>query len=122
MKPILLFSLAAATCALATDLKLRAANWTVGQTVTTSSGPVSGHPATNDSDVSVYLGIPFGQAPVGDLRFAAPVAFKGTAPLNGTDFVSISTLIDIKISNELRYRDSPVLCLPARVLRLPLPN
>ncbi|KAE9370113.1 alpha/beta-hydrolase, partial [Stipitochalara longipes BDJ] len=86
MKSFSLFFLAATSSAFATDLELRAANWTVGQTVTTSSGPVTGHPAANDSDVSEYLGIPFGQAPVGDLRFAAPVAFNGTAPLNGTSF------------------------------------
>ena len=65
----------------------RDGNWTVGQTVKTTSGPITGHPATNDSGVSEYLGIPFGQAPVGDLRWAAPVAFNGTAPLNGTSFV-----------------------------------
>ena len=89
MRSLVLFSLVAASCALAAQLEERAANWTVGQTVKTSSGPVSGHPATNDSDVSEYLGIPFGQAPIGDLRFAAPVAFNGTAPLNGSSFVSM---------------------------------
>lgn len=88
MRPFLLSCLAAASCAHASNLQHRAANWTVGQTVKTSSGPVSGHPATNDSNVSEYLGIPFGQAPVGDLRFAAPVAFNGTAPLSGSSFVS----------------------------------
>ena len=67
----------------------RQSNWTVGQTVQTSSGPVSGHPAANDSQVSEYLGIPYGQAPIGDLRFAAPVKFIGNASLNGTSFVSL---------------------------------
>lgn len=86
MRSFVILALAAASCVVATDLEQRAANWTVGQTVQTSSGPVSGHPAKNDSDVSEYLGIPFGQAPVGDLRFAAPVAFNGTAPLNGSVF------------------------------------
>jgi len=86
MKPSTLLTLTAAVCVYATDLEQRQANWTVGQTVKTSSGPVSGHPATNDSQVSEYLGIPFGQAPTGDLRFAAPVAFNGTAPLNGSSY------------------------------------
>lgn len=63
-------------------------NWTIGQTVQTSSGAVKGHPATNDSQVSEYLGIPYGQAPIGDLRFAAPVKFTGNASLNGSAFVS----------------------------------
>lgn len=80
---------AASACASSLDLlHVRQANWTVGQTVQTNSGPVSGHPATNDSQVSEYLGIPFAQPPVGTLRFAAPVNFTGTAPLNGTSFVS----------------------------------
>lgn len=87
---ILLIGLAASSCAAELeDIHLRQSNWTVGQTVQTSSGPVSGHPAKNDSQVSEYLGIPFGQAPIGDLRFAAPVKFNGTAPLNGTIFVNL---------------------------------
>jgi hypothetical protein len=72
----------------ASGLEVRQGNWTVGQTVQTNSGPVSGHPATNQSSVSEYLGIPYAQPPIGDLRFAAPANFTGTAPLNGTDFVS----------------------------------
>lgn len=74
-------------------LQERQSNWTVGQTVHTNSGPVSGHPASNDSQVSEYLGIPYAQPPTGDLRFAAPVRFAGTAPLNGTKFVSLKFLI-----------------------------
>jgi hypothetical protein len=99
MKSFSFFCLAAASCAFANDLEPRAANWTVGQTVATSSGPVSGHPATNDSEVSEYLGIPFGQAPIGDLRFAAPIAFSGTEPLSGTDFVRFFTLVHREITN-----------------------
>jgi hypothetical protein len=53
------------------------ATWTVGQAVNTSSGTIIGHPATNRTSVSEYLGIPFAQPPVGDLRFAAPVPFQG---------------------------------------------
>ncbi|KAH8599490.1 carboxylesterase [Bisporella sp. PMI_857] len=67
-------------------IEQRQGNWTVGQVVQTSSGPVTGHGAKNHSDVSEYLGIPFGQAPIGDLRFAAPVRFNGTEPLNGASF------------------------------------
>ncbi|PQE08409.1 hypothetical protein CJF30_00005273 [Rutstroemia sp. NJR-2017a BBW] len=64
----------------------RQSNWTVGQTVQTSSGPVNGHAASNATGVSEYLGIPFAQPPIGDLRFAAPVAYNGTATINGTNF------------------------------------
>jgi Carboxylesterase family len=84
--------LTAAVCTRASSIERlleRQSNWTVGQTVQTSSGPVSGHPAADDSQVSEYLGIPYGQAPIGDLRFAAPVKFIGNASLNGTSFVSL---------------------------------
>jgi len=62
-------------------------NFTVGQVVETSSGPVAGHAAATDSEVSEYLGIPYAQAPVGDLRFAAPLKYTGSSTLNGSTFV-----------------------------------
>jgi hypothetical protein len=65
----------------------RDANWTVGQTVQTSSGPVSGHASTNASQVSEYLGIPYAIPPLGELRFAAPQAYTGNSSINGTKFV-----------------------------------
>ena len=64
------------------------AHCTVGQIVETSSGAVTGHAATKYSKVSEYLGIPYAQAPVGDLRFAAPVKFAGSSMLNGSAFVN----------------------------------
>ncbi|KAN0100012.1 cholinesterase [Hyaloscypha variabilis] len=83
----LVIGAAASACASAVQvLQERQSNWTVGQTVQTNSGPASGHPAANDSQVSEYLGIPFALPPTGDLRFAVPVNFTGTAPLNGTNF------------------------------------
>jgi hypothetical protein len=60
---------------------------TVGQIVETSSGVVAGHAATYYSEVSEYLGIPYAQAPMGDLRFAAPVKYEGSSMLNGSVFV-----------------------------------
>ncbi|POS86159.1 hypothetical protein EPUL_002597 [Erysiphe pulchra] len=60
-------------------------DWRVGQTVSTSSGPVTGHDAGNDK-VSEYLGIPYAKPPVGDLRFAAPQKFEGNAPINATKY------------------------------------
>jgi len=63
-------------------------NYTIGQVVATSSGPVTGHAATYYSEVSEYFGIPYAHPPVGDLRFEAPVKFTGSAALNGSVFVS----------------------------------
>jgi cholinesterase len=103
MKSSIILILGATASACASGIQVvqeRQANWTVGQTVQTNSGPVSGHPASNDSDVSEYLGIPFAQPPIGDLRFAAPVNFTGTAPLNGTNFVSLDVS---DVYHELTY-------------------
>jgi len=90
MKYATLFALAAASCVYTIDFEERAFEWTVGQRVNTTSGAVLGHPATNDLEVSEYLGIPYGKAPIGELRFAAPVRFNGTVNLDGSAFVSPS--------------------------------
>lgn len=67
-------------------------NFIVGQIVQTSSGSVVGHAATAHSEVSEYLGIPFGQAPIGDLRFTAPVKYTGSSIINGSAFVSFKLI------------------------------
>ena len=49
--------------------------------VQTTSGTLIGHQASNRSTVTEFLGIRYAEAPVGELRFAAPkrfVAAKGT--------------------------------------------
>jgi cholinesterase len=73
----------------ASTLVERQSNWTVGQTVQTSSGSVQGHAASNATGVSEYLGIPYAQPPVGELRWAAPQNFTGTSTINGTNFVTV---------------------------------
>ncbi|BCS26843.1 uncharacterized protein APUU_51554A [Aspergillus puulaauensis] len=55
-------------------------------TVNTTSGMVSGHAAPNTTGVSEYLGIPFAQPPVGELRFAPPQPYKGNGHINGTKY------------------------------------
>lgn len=55
------------------------AEWTVGQEVDTTSGTVKGHAAQLDESVSEYLGIPWGAAPVGGLRFMSPQPFAKSA-------------------------------------------
>ncbi|CZR68206.1 related to cholinesterase [Phialocephala subalpina] len=64
-----------------------AAPLTVGGIVNTTSGPVQGIPSDSRPEVSTYLGIPYAQPPVGDLRFAAPVAVAASsAVINATAF------------------------------------
>ena len=64
--------------------------YTPGQPVRTSSGTVIGKAAANRNQVSEYLGIPFAQPPVGNLRFAAPQPYVGLGAVNATQFVSLS--------------------------------
>ena len=59
-----------------------------GMTVMTSSGPIVGHAAGNVSGVSEYLGIPYAQAPLGSLRFAAPQRYVSTDLFDAAAFVS----------------------------------
>ena len=56
-------------------------------TVKTTNGPVTGHPATNVSNVIEYLGIPFAQPPIGDLRFAPPAKYTGSEAYIASDWV-----------------------------------
>lgn len=71
--------------------------WVVGQTVSTTSGPVQGHAASEASEVSEYLGIPFAQPPTGRLRFEPPVAYNGSSTINGTDYVSPQPVFYLKL-------------------------
>lgn len=59
----------------------------VGGSINTSSGAVNGHAASNATSVSEYLGIPYAQPPIGELRFAPPQRYNGSSTINGTDFV-----------------------------------
>ncbi|TFB07518.1 Acetylcholinesterase [Trichoderma ghanense] len=55
-------------------------------TVSTTNGPVTGHPASNSACVLEYLGIPFAQPPAGDLRFAPPAKIKSQKPYVAANF------------------------------------
>lgn len=61
--------------------------------INTTSGQVAGHPSPKQPDVYEYLGIPFAQPPIGDLRFAPPQPFIGNESINGTNFVSLLSLV-----------------------------
>lgn len=58
----------------------------VGQQVNTTSGIIQGHAADKTPEVSEYLGIPFAQPPLGDLRFAAPEPYRSSGTLNASSY------------------------------------
>ncbi|KAF2401659.1 alpha/beta-hydrolase [Trichodelitschia bisporula] len=67
----------------------QAQSWNVGQLVKTSSGSIVGHGSSWKPQVSEYLGVPFAQPPVGNLRWAAPQHIKDASKtLNATKYVS----------------------------------
>jgi carboxylesterase type B len=47
--------------------------------VETSSGTLIGHPSSNKTQVTEFLGIRYAEAPVGELRFAAPKKYVAPA-------------------------------------------
>lgn len=59
---------------------------TVGQQVNTTSGIIQGHAAADRTEVSEYLGIPFAQPPIGDLRFAPPEPYTSSSPFNASSY------------------------------------
>ena len=54
--------------------------------VNTTNGQVIGHSARNRSDVVEYLGIPFAQPPLGQLRFDAPRSYNQTGIYNASEY------------------------------------
>lgn len=72
----------------------RQETYTIGGIVNTTSGPVQGIASELRPNVSAYLGIPFAQPPVGDLRFALPVPVSASsAVIDATAFVSIYCIL-----------------------------
>jgi hypothetical protein len=88
--------------------------------VNTTSGLISGHPASNISSVIEYLGIPwvhpkaerllyltlinrtsYAQPPLGDLRFAAPQPYSNQAHFNASTWVSSITFAMYTYRHEL---------------------
>jgi cholinesterase len=61
-------------------------SWSIGQQVQTTSGSVTGHASDWKPEVSEYLGIPYAEPPVGNLRFAAPKPLKSNKTISATKF------------------------------------
>ncbi|TDZ54530.1 Acetylcholinesterase [Colletotrichum trifolii] len=59
---------------------------TNGNLISTTSGTIIGHLASNDSAVIEYLGIPYAKPPVGSLRFAPPERFSSNGSLEASSF------------------------------------
>ncbi|KAF2708538.1 carboxylesteras-like protein [Pleomassaria siparia CBS 279.74] len=56
------------------------------ETVKTENGLITGHPSPNVNHVWEYLGVPYAQPPLGDLRFAAPQKYKANGSYNAAKF------------------------------------
>ncbi|KAK3068226.1 hypothetical protein LTS18_000753, partial [Coniosporium uncinatum] len=60
-------------------------DYSVGQQIETTVGTVIGQASKWKPEVSEYIGIPFAQPPVGDLRWAAPKSMeKASTPIDAT--------------------------------------
>lgn len=55
--------------------------------VVTSNGKITGHLAPGMRNTVEYLGIPYAQPPVGELRFAAPLPLEGKTDHVAADWV-----------------------------------
>jgi hypothetical protein len=66
--------------------------WIPGKLVKTQSGLVQGRLASEFTQVSAYLGIPYAKPPLDDLRFEVPEKFEGHSVVDGTKFVRLSKL------------------------------
>ena len=84
--------------------------------VNTTSGLIVGHTAPNRTGVAEFLGIQYGQAPVGKLRFAAPKRYL--APVgevyNASNWVSQAR----PWPQVLVYADDELLTDPVGAVRL----
>jgi cholinesterase len=58
------------------------------ETVETGNGRIVGHRSAISEEVWEYLGIPYAQSPLGDLRFAAPQKYRGNGSYTASKFVS----------------------------------
>jgi hypothetical protein len=72
----------------ASGLSLAAPNTLSFENVKTDNGHITGHRSPEANEVWEYLGIPYAQPPLGEMRFAAPRKYKGNATYIAANFVS----------------------------------
>ncbi|KAI4935289.1 uncharacterized protein J4E92_002577 [Alternaria infectoria] len=80
-----------------------------GSNIETSSGTLIGHPSSNKTRVTEFLGIRYAEAPVGELRFAAPKKFD--AP-KGTVFEASEWVSNHDITGDCPAVKPPVSAFP----------
>lgn len=97
-------------------------SWTIGQTVYTQGGPVSGHAASYARNVSTYLGIPYAKPPIGDLRFAPPQGYFNHTPIDGSKFVCPAPLTFPRMPWAKNYALGPLMPPSQRFRRLNTPK
>lgn len=78
-------------CAAFNASRCNSSKW---MTVETSSGQIQGHAAPNCECVIEYLGIPYAEPPLGDLRFAPPKRLIRNHPYQALNFVSYFNILD----------------------------
>jgi cholinesterase len=72
----------------ASGLSLAAPKTSSIEHVKTANGRITGHRSPKANEVWEYLGIPYAQPPLGDLRFAAPQEYKNKGDYVAANFVS----------------------------------
>lgn len=62
------------------------------ETVETENGRITGHRSVKADILWEYLGIPYAQPPIGDLRFVAPQKYTVKGSYDATNFVGVRSI------------------------------
>lgn len=94
----------ACTLALALFSSRTTATPSTAYDVVTTNGAITGHDAPNVRNTIEFLGIPYAQPPVGDLRFAAPLPPVGNGSFVAADWVCL-TFLALFSTQEIQTND-----------------